>query len=67
MPRALSETDRRNVELYGLCEVCRAPREVLITQHLRPTGATNERGWPIYSDEVWKTTHELVCPNGHPQ
>lgn len=67
MARILNEQDLRNLEIYGRCEVCHAPREMVTTQHLRATGETNERGWPTFTDEVEKVTRELVCPNGHPQ
>ena len=50
-----------NATKYGLCRICREPREASIV-HLNNTGVARHVGDP----EI-VTEYRLVCPNGHPQ
>ncbi len=47
------EEQLRNMELYGRCRVCMAPRE-------RETVVVEDDGYT-------RTSMSIVCPNGHQQ
>jgi len=52
-PKNWTPEQRQNAMTYGLCRVCRDPREVRVTEVEAPGPPTRE--------------YRLVCPNGHKQ
>ena len=51
-----------NAMKYGLCLICRAPRELSIGKVLNKTALASRHGEPKFVDEM-----RLICPNGHQQ
>src|SRR6185437_15039414 len=52
-PKDWTPEQRQNAMTYGLCRVCREPREARVTE-------TTQDGKTV-------VTRALVCPNGHAQ
>ncbi len=55
---ALTPEQLQNAMIYGVCPVCKAPREG------RMMDVADEHG---HQTGVRCTVRKIVCPNGHPQ